>query len=288
MNKPTIIITGANGFIGKSLVKYFSNKGWFVKAFVRHMPVKQNKGVEYCKFSLEGFLKEKKFKDVDYLIHCAFVKFDENKNADKINLEGTSMLLNLCRANNIKMLFLSSFSAHNQAMSHYGKNKLECEKLFNLSSDVILNPGLVIGNSGFASEIISFIKKSSIVPLIGGGRQPLQTIYINDLCFCIHSIFKKKLSGKFYIAESKSISLKEFYKEVAKLQQRKIFFLPLPYFFVYNICKVMELLRLKFPASSENVLGLKQLIKIDTTKDLETLGVSIGSYSESLKLIIKK
>jgi uncharacterized protein YbjT (DUF2867 family) len=39
MNKqhtPTIAITGANGFLGLRLVKFFSKNGWNVKALVRN------------------------------------------------------------------------------------------------------------------------------------------------------------------------------------------------------------------------------------------------------------
>lgn len=73
------------------------------------------------------------------------MKFDQNKNADKINIDGTKKLVEFCRKKNIKPLFFSSFSAHKEAISHYGKTKLELEKLFDISKDVILKPGFVLG-----------------------------------------------------------------------------------------------------------------------------------------------
>jgi FlaA1/EpsC-like NDP-sugar epimerase len=53
MNKPTIIITGANGFIGQQLLQHFLNKNWNVKAFVRSVPKNKFEGVEYIIYNLE-------------------------------------------------------------------------------------------------------------------------------------------------------------------------------------------------------------------------------------------
>ncbi len=207
MNKPCIIITGANGFIGEHLANYFYAKGWRVQALVRKVPLKAVKEVGYIEYDLEKSPDEFIFDSVDYLVHCAYLRFEKNKNADLINIAGTKKLIECCRKRNIKFLFFSSFSAHNSAESHYGKTKLECEKLIDLSTDVILKPGLVIGKRGLASELIKTIKKSSFFPLIGAGKQPIQTIYINDVCIIVEAVIEKKMSGLFYIAETNTITM---------------------------------------------------------------------------------
>ncbi|MCW1148826.1 NAD-dependent epimerase/dehydratase family protein [Flavobacterium lacisediminis] len=288
MNKRSVIITGANGFIGSALVDYFCNKGMHVKAFVRRLPTLPKERVEYCLYSLEKTPNEVYFESVDYFIHCAFVKHDVDKNSDAINLKGTSLLLKLCRKHNVKMVFISSFSAHSEAMSHYGKNKFECEKIFNLSTDVVIKPGLVLGDCGFASEVISFVKKSNVIPLIGGGKQPLQTLHINDLCLAIDVIMENAYCGLFSIAETHVLTMKSFYKEIGAILNKKIFFIPVPFSIVFWITRSFELLKLKLPISSESLLGLKYLISIDTTKDVRLLGFFPRSYRDSLQLILKK
>lgn len=287
MTSPTIIITGANGFIGESLVNYFFEKGWLVKAFVHSMPSTKLTGVEYVLYDLEKSPNEKTFESVNYLVHCAYLKFEKNKNSDLINLEGTKKLVDLCRKNNIKPLFLSSFSGHEDAESHYGKNKLESEKLFDLSTDVILKTGFVIGKKGLSGELINRIKKASFFPLVGGGTQPIQTISINDLCLIVEKTLVNNISGLYHVAEPSAISMKLFYQEISNQLNKKVRFISFPTSLLYGICKVVECIGIKFPVSSENVLGLKHLTKFDTKDDLNKLGITLKDYRESLKSVLK-
>ncbi len=288
MTKSTIIITGANGFIGEQLVNYFSAKGCQVKALVRNIQKEVVKDVEFIQYDLEQDPDETIFDGADYLVHCAYLRFDQNKNADAINVSGTKKLAALCRKKNVRPIFLSSFSAHKDAESHYGKTKLECEKLFDVSKDVILKPGLVIGNKGLASELIKTIKKSSFIPLIGGGTQPVQTIHVDDLCLIIEQLFEKNSTGLFHVAEVEAITMKQFYQAIAKQLNKKISFIPFPLSLLYFICKVSELIGLKLLVSSESVLGLKNLIKFETKGDLKKLGVTIKKYSQSIEALLNR
>ena len=287
MTDPTIIITGANGFIGESLVKHFFSKGWLVKAFVHSMPENKLNGVEYVFYDLEEKPNERAFESVNYLVHCAYLKFEKNKNSDKINIDGTKMLIGLCRKNNIKLIYLSSFSAHNGAESHYGKNKLEAEKLFDLLKDVILKPGFVIGKKGLAGGLINSIRKARFFPLVGDGIQPIQTIYIDDLCLIVEKVFVNDMSGLYLVAETEAISMKSFYKEISDQLNKKVTFISFPIPLLYTICKVFEAVGVKLPVSSENVLGLKHLIKFDTKDDLNKIGVILKNCRESLKSVLK-
>lgn len=287
MIKPTIIITGANGFIGKELVKYFLEKNWNVKAFVRSVPRIKMEGIEYIPYNLEEKPDEKVFESVNFMVHCAYLRYDKNKNADAINLAGTKNLVDLCTKNKVKPLFLSSFSAHEKAQSHYGKSKLEVEQLFDLSKDIVLKSGLVIGKKGMAPELIKTIKKARFFPLIGGGNQPIQTIFIDDLCLIVARCFSKNLSGLFYVAEPAAITMKTFYIEIARQLNKKTSFILFPLSPIYLLCLIAERIGIKLPVASESVLGLKNLTMFETKNDLEKIGVTLKNYSESLEFVLK-
>ncbi len=287
MTKPCIIITGANGFIGEQLLNFFLAQGWRVKAFVHSAPVAELERVEYFRYDLEDPLNEAAFEGADHLVHCAYLRYDKNKRADEINVEGAKKIIEICSRKNIKLVFLSSFSAHPAAESHYGKTKLACEKLFDLSKDVVLKPGFVIGKKGLAGELIKTIKGTSLFPLIGSGLQPIQTISIDDLTRIIKTVLEKNTAGLFLVAEPEAHTMKQFYEEIAKQLNKKIRFIPFPLALLYMVCRMSESVGMKLRVSSESVLGLKHLIKFETKADLAKLEITLKNYSESIRSVLK-
>jgi nucleoside-diphosphate-sugar epimerase len=287
MSKPTIIITGANGFIGEYLVHFFFEKNWNVKALVHHFPKKQIQKVSYYEYNLETKPEMLLFENVDYLVHCAYLKFENNNNSSLYNINATKDLISICREKSIKFVFLSSFSAHAKAESVYGKTKLECEKLVDTTKDIVLKPGFVVGKKGLCGEIINQINKSKLFPLVGGGKQPIQTISVRDLCIIIEKVLVENYTGTYFVAENKAHTMKEFYLEIAKQLKRKIVFVPIPYSILYAVCKCVELVGIKLPVTSESVLGLKQLRVFDTEADLKKLKIGLKNCKESLQEILK-
>lgn len=283
----SLIITGANGFIGEELVKHFYDRAWNIKALIHSSPANKLQGVEYVHYNIEEQINEALFDGADYLIHCSYLRYEKNKNSDQLNVNGTKALIDSCRKKNIKPVFLSSFSAHEAAVSHYGKTKLECEKLFDPSKDLIFKTGFVIGHKGLSGEIINRIRQSKFFPLVGGGSQPIQTIAIDDLCLLIEKALNDNIFGSFHAGEHEAVSLKMFYREIATQLNKKIVFVPVPLSLLYIVCKLSESIGLKLPVSSENVLGLKHLIKFDTREDLKKLGASLKDYRESLRSVLK-
>ncbi|WP_164914181.1 NAD-dependent epimerase/dehydratase family protein [Aquimarina sediminis] len=288
MNKPTIIITGANGFLGKCLVDYFRAKKWRVKAFVHNLLKEKYDDVVYIKYDMKEDIEPTYFEDVDFLVHAAYLRYEKDSNADEINLEGTRNIVAICEQKSIKVAFLSSFSAHDEAISHYGITKLRCEKLFDLEKDVVLKIGFIIGEEGILSEMINRMKTSPIFPLVGGGVQPLQSIYIQDLLEVVEkTLVANELSGIFKVAHHEVITMKSFYKELASRLGRRLLFIPIPTYVLYIACKIFEGIGLKIPISSESVLGLRKLIALDTKGDQKRIGVKLRSYQEGLDIILK-
>lgn len=146
-----VVITGANGFIGSALVRHFSGRGWRVLALCRaardQRPVSD---VTFREFSLPDGIRDEDFEGGEVLIHCAYVQHSRRcPDSDAVNTRGTERLLALSRTHGYaKFVFLSSLSAHDGAESHYGRHKRELEKIFDPRRDLIVRPGLTLGNGG--------------------------------------------------------------------------------------------------------------------------------------------
>ncbi|OJJ18328.1 hypothetical protein BKI52_26280 [marine bacterium AO1-C] len=285
--QPTIIITGASGFIGSFLVNFFAQKQWQVKAFARK-PIDHSSGlVEYYPFEMPDKVDENAFVATDYLIHCAVAKHTRGTpNADHINIKGTQRLLELSQKYGVKkFVFFSTMSAHAQVKSHYGKHKLHLESIFDSNQDVILKPGLVLGNGGLFATIRNTIQKSQFIPLVGGGSQPIQTIHIQQLAEVVTLILEKSFSGKFYLGESQAITLRQLYEAIAANSGIRRRFVTLPSFLVGTALRTIELLRIPTTISYENLLGLKALKAFDTTATSQQLRVNFKTYQESIQAI---
>ncbi|MBI4851185.1 MAG: NAD(P)-dependent oxidoreductase [Acidobacteria bacterium] len=288
MEKPTVIITGANGFIGSSLVKHFQEKNWQVLALVHSMPSLKLPNVEYYQYDLASLVDETPFTKANYLIHCAYIKYDVNSkvNTNQINIDGTKQLISLSRKYRLKFnIFLSSMSAQVEAESNYGKQKFALEKFFTQENDLVIRPGLVLGSGGLFGQMSSFIRKNPFIPLIDGGKQPLQTIFIDDLVLAIDRGIEKQISGNYTIAEPTAISYQEFYKALCEKLGVEAKFISVPYFLVDLGVTFFSLFKIKLPITKENLLGLKNLKYIDVKKDLNIFGLSVRNYKESLKNI---
>lgn len=289
MQNQTIAITGASGFIGKSFVNYFSSKGWNVKALQRQPGIAKST-INYFAYELPGNFDKKALDGVDVLIHCAVQHYNPaNKNADAINREGAQKLINICKETGTKIIFLSTLSAHEKATSHYGKNKLELESLFDSKKDLVLKLGLVVGDTGgLFNTIFESIKKTPIVPLVDGGNQPMQTIAIDDLCKVIESGIENKISGNYKIAEPNSFPMKDLYSVIAQQIGKTPKFIPVPSFVLLTACRIGEMLGVKLPVSSESVLGLKQLRSFDTAADLKKFDLKVKSFKETVESMKKE
>lgn len=285
MSHPTIIITGSSGFIGSILVSYFSKLGFQVRAFQRSLPKQKSPLATYYPFELAD-VQDQGFAGADYLIHCAYqpiISRQDRESNINIDIEGTKKTISLSRKYAIKMVFLSTISAHSKAESYYARHKLLAEGLFDDRKDLILKLGLVLGEGGgLFGRIATSLRNNKIVPLVGGGRQRIQTIALNDLCRIIEIGINKNISGNFIIAHPSIINMEELYREMAHCIGVQPLFIPVPLAVTYRLSQLMEKMGFKLPFTSENVLGLKDLKTFNTNPDLEVFGLKIKDYKTTL------
>ena len=275
---PTVVITGANGFLGSYLVAFFSGKGWKVRALVHNMPPQVISGVEYHLYNLLAAPQQEVIDGADCVIHCAYAPNDFD-----INVKGTTQLLDVSRKSGVrKNIFISSISARESVLSVYGKQKWTCEKLYTQPNDLILRPGLILGNGGLFGQMREYLKKKKLIPLIQGGIQPLQTIYIGDLAEVIGASIEKDTSGLYTIASPEKITYKDFYILLCSTLKTNARFVPVSYSLLYLPLAISETIGITLPVSRENLLGLKSLKYVDTTMDLSRLGIRLKTCEESL------
>ncbi len=271
-----IVITGANGFIGNYLTEYLANKDKEIYGLVHHLFKAPHKNVTYRAFDLNSFASDVIPNGTEVIIHTAYIPNEKVQSLKDINYTATKRLYEIGKRKGVKLfIFLSSFSASENAKSEYGKSKFITSKIFDKSNSLVIEPGLVIGEGGLYKRITDIIKQSSIIPLIGNGEQILQYILIEDLAKVIEFSINNTINGTYTIAAEQSILMKDFYKDIAKKNNKKISFIPLPYFIADIIFRLAESFKIDIGISKDSYLGLKLMKKQEIVDSKKVFNIDL-------------
>ena len=184
MKKIKVAVTGADGFLGRYVVKRLKkerNITFFLLDKSKHNLFRTN--------SLKQLLNNK-----DVIIHLAAVNRDNNSNLIKVNCLGILGLLEgICKYSpNAKLIFSSSFQVYEKE-SMYGLSKKFAEELIEYYSkknnikSIILRIANIYGSGGkpfYNSAIATFvyqIKTGKPLIINGDGKQKRDYIHVTDV-----------------------------------------------------------------------------------------------------------
>ena len=235
--KPSVLITGANGFVGTRLCHLLLKEGFDVIAGVREssdlgslkpLNIEYRYGDVTQPKSLAAMVT-----GVDYIVHNAGITKARNKDDfHRINEQGTLALFEAVAEHNQtikKIVYISSLAAAGPSVegrpvteedkphpiTTYGRSKLGGEQVALGFSDrlpvVSIRPPGVYGPGD--REILGFFEAvhKGIRPLIGNMNRRLQVVHVDDLARGIFlALTKETKSGSIYfIAEDRSYSMME-------------------------------------------------------------------------------
>lgn len=284
-NPRAIAITGATGLVGRALCLAFADSGWTVHALARREdPGLSARGIRAYPCDLPTTLHPEALHGCAAVVHAAYsTRHRSMAEARRTNEEGSARIFEAARAAGARVIFVSSVSAHPRARSYYGQSKLRLEGLLDPGRDLAVRPGLVLSShGGLFQRMAATVRRSPFIPLFGGGRQPIQTVHIDDLCAAFLAAADRGPTGTLTIAEPEPITLRRLLELFAARLGRSPRFLSVPISPALAALRVSEGLGLRLPASSENILGLLSLRAVDCRADLERLGVPIRPAPRSI------
>jgi nucleoside-diphosphate-sugar epimerase len=237
LSDKSVLITGANGFIGSRLCRYFLSIDFKVIAGVRKtadltllkdIPVEYRYGDVSSPDTLPQMVA-----GVDYIIHNAgVVKAKTSRHFFDINETGTRNLFEAIAGSNPavkKVVYISSLAAAGPSVDGrpitegdtphpitvYGQSKLAGERVAMSYSDrfnvVSVRPSGVYGPGD--KEMLTVFKtvNNRIKPLFGDLRRRLQLVHVDDLCLGVSraTLAATKSGSVYFVAEKKSYSMAE-------------------------------------------------------------------------------
>lgn len=270
-----VLVTGGGGFIGSSLLRGFDARGWrAIGCGPRRPPANR---FEWRAYDL-GWrqLPDELFAGAGVLVHAAYAKRDYER-----NVAGTLLLCDRAARCGMRVVFLSSLAAHSKALSSYGKQKYELERRLDARGALVVRPGLVIGDGGLFGAMCAYLRGHRAIPLIDGGTQPLQTVYIDDLVDALCAAAERNDCGTFTVAERDPVSYRDFYAALAQRMHARARFVAIPFWAADLAVRAAGAMRVALPIDRDNLLGLRAM-RADGGPRLDPPGRCVGDYRDNL------
>ncbi|MBI4858005.1 MAG: SDR family oxidoreductase [Acetobacterium woodii] len=291
-----VLVTGANGFIGRALCSMIMLKGWQIRGTVRDVS-SLPEGVDAVKIKSINIDTNwaSALKGVDVVVHLAArVHVMEKKDPDpiaafrEVNVIGTERLARTAAVAGVKrFVFLSSIGV-NGSMTHrlplsekdgpqphnpYALSKLEAEQVLRrIASEsgmelVVIRSPLVYGpgNPGNILRLLSLVDKGWPLPL-ASVTNSRSLIYLGNLVDAIMTcITHPDAAGKtFLVSDSQDISTSKLLRLLASAMGKKPRLIPFP----LALLKVIGTLLGK----SDEIQRLTGSLLIDSSRIRNVLG----------------
>jgi NADH dehydrogenase len=279
-------VSGASGFLGAELCRHLAAHGFAVRALARS-PARRPAGLEsiaWYRCALPDDVDPRAFESVDVFVHCAYeTRFRSEERARAVNVAGSERVFRIARDRGVrKIVFISSMSAHADAISLYGRTKLEVESLLDPARDLAVRPGHILGEGGVFWRTAASIAALPVIPLFSAGEERVQTIHVEDVCEGIRRAIERDCTGVLLLSERDAVTLREFYGAVARALGKRPRYLRFPGGIALRLLRAIERVGFSPPLSSDNLLGLQRLRAFDVDADLRRIDLSPRTMHESL------
>lgn len=246
-----ILITGANGLLGRALCEILANEEHKVYALVRKPLLQALENVHYLEINLEHNLADVSLpNDVDIIYHLAqsqhFREFPEKANdIFNVNVKSTQNLLDYALKTGVKQFIYASsggvYGFGKQAFSeelnvpihndlgYYLGTKMMGELLVRNYSQLLLTqiarPFFIYGprqhKNMLIPRLIENVKQGNPIQLKEGNGLEINPIYVNDAARAFKLIADSELSGIFNVAGTEKVSLKYIAEAIGSLLDKK-------------------------------------------------------------------
>ncbi len=227
-----ILVTGANGFIGRSLMAQLQRAG--KEARVHHGRINNPLDLR------------PQLEDVNTVIHLAGAESrGRNRLLHHVDIEGTERLIEECQRAQVQRLIVPSrIGADHNSLHELLRTKGEVERLVQKSGIpyTILRSATLFGHGDLFTEIIASLAIWTwpIVWLPGGGNIVMQPLWVEDFARCLAaSLDRPDLIGKtITLAGEEQLHYREIVRQLLIAANRTRLPLPIPLLILHPVSRL--------------------------------------------------
>ncbi|MEQ1528084.1 MAG: SDR family oxidoreductase [Methylococcales bacterium] len=294
-----VLLTGANGFIGKALCAQLARKGFYINNAVRSKP--HNNPFQHVVTTIVGEINadtpwQTALEQIDIVIHLAARVHITRENAAnslaefrKVNVQGTINLAKQAAKAGVKrFIFISSIKFNGEAtrpglpftaddppapVDAYGISKREAEDALRLLAGetgmevVIIRPPIVYGPGVKANFRAMLYWLNNSIPLpLGAIHNQRSLLALDNLVDLIETCVSHPSAANqtFLVADGEDLTTTELIKRMAIALGKKTYLLPVPVWLIKLIAVML---------GKKNIAQkLCDSLQVDTRKTRELLG----------------
>lgn len=264
-----ILVTGGTGVVGQAAVSELTRRGHTVRLLSRKAERDSEQwpsGVESWPASITDAESLRGSADgCDVVLHVAGIVSETLPDVtfENTNVEGTRNIVNEAqRAKCGRIIYVSSLGA-DTGTSAYHRSKRRAEEIVRgfAGGWIILRPGNVYGpGDDVMSLLLQMVRTLPIVPVVGGGEDPFQPIWVGDLAQVIGAAAERTdLHGKTLdLAGEDQTSMNDVVDRFIAITGRKPQRVPIPASLISAGAALAGLAGVKLPISEEQLTMLRE------------------------------
>jgi NADH dehydrogenase len=301
-NADTLItIFGGSGFLGRNVVQALAKHEYRIRVAVRRPDLAghlQPLGRVGQIHAVQANVRHRPsvaaaVRGSDVVINLVGILFESGRQRfETVQGFGAESVALAAASEDARMIHVSAIGADEHSPSAYARSKAEGERLVLAATPeaTIFRPSVVFGpDDDFFNRFAALARMSPALPLIGGGVNKMQPVYVGDVATAIADAVdgKAKAGSTYELGGPEVLTMREIIEIILATIERKRMLLPVP----FGLAKLQALLLQFAPGPLKLTPDQVALLRIDNVVSdaakaagltLEGLGIT----SDSLEAIV--
>ncbi len=237
-----VTVFGGSGFLGRNVVRALAKRDYRIRVAVRRpelaghlQPLGRVGQIHAVQANVRYPASvEAAMRDSEIVINLVGTLVESGAQTfDSVQTKGADTIARAAAGAGARMVHVSAIGADENALSAYGRSKAAGEKavLAAVPSATVLRPSLLFGpEDQFTNRFAALAQISPFLPLIGGGANRLQPVYVGDVAAAVaDAVDGKTAAGSVYeLGGPEVLTMREIMEIILEITDRKRMLLSLP------------------------------------------------------------